>query len=267
MGVIMHLSLDKITIDAGTQGRVKLDKKVIEDYADKMQRGEKFPSCVVISDGKKNYLVDGFHRYFAVRKIKSPSLDCDVIQGTLQQAKEYSWSVNDGHGLPRSRADKRKVVLMAISDESHTGKSDREIATLCRVSHTFVQNVRKEIQETAGKMADKPVAEEQELATLPAEEENEEEADVFQEEMTATIDLLRAENEALSDKLAVASMDADDLDKAMAESTIKDLRAQIRVLEIELKTVTESRDSFQRENAQLMKQVNSLTNKLKKLQA
>jgi hypothetical protein len=79
--------------------------------------------------------------------------------------------------------------------------------------------------------------------------------------------MLKAENEALSDKLAVASKDADDLDKAMAESTIKDLRAQIRLLEIDLKTVTVSRDSFQRENAQLMKQVNSLTNKLKKLQA
>lgn len=260
----MHLSLDKITIDAGTQGRVKLDKKVIEDYAEKMQRGEVFPPCVVISDGKKNYLVDGFHRYFAARKIKSPSLDCNITEGTLQQAKERSWAANSDHGLPRTRDDKRKCVLSAIADDAHRGKSDREIAVLCKVSHTFVQNVRKELKEVAENISQPPVAVEQEVATLPAEDE---EGDVFHEEMEATIELLKAENEALSDKLAVASMDADDLDKAMAESTIKDLRAQIRVLEIELKTVTESRDSFQRENAQLMKQVNSLTNKLKKLQA
>jgi chromosome segregation ATPase len=155
-------------------------------------------------------------------------------------------------------------VLSAIADDAHRGKSDREIAALCKVSHTFVQNVRKELKEVAENISQPPVAVEQEVATLPAEDE---EGDVFHEEMEATIELLKAENEALSDKLAVASMDADDLDKAMAESTIKDLRAQIRVLEIELKTVTESRDSFQRENAQLMKQVNSLTNKLKKLQA
>jgi hypothetical protein len=260
----MHLSLDKITIDAGTQGRVKLDKRVIEDYADKMQRGKTFLPCIVVSDGKKNYLVDGFHRYFAARKIKSPSIDCDVIEGTLQTAREKSWSVNDAHGLQRSRADKRKIVLMAINDDNHRGKSDREIAALCSISHTFVQNVRKELKEVVENISQPPVAVEQEVATLPPEDE---EGDVFQEEMEATIELLKAENEALSDKLAVASMDADDLDKAMAESTIKDLRAQIRVLEIELKTVTESRDSFQRENAQLMKQVNSLTNKLKKLQA
>jgi len=260
----MHLNLDKITIDAGTQGRVKLDKKVIEDYAEKMQRGEIFPPCVVISDGKKNYLVDGFHRYFAARKIKSPSLDCNITEGTLQQAKERSWAANSDHGLPRTRDDKRKCVLSAIADDAHRGKSDREIAALCKVSHTFVQNVRKELKEVAENISQPPVAVEQEVATLPPEDE---EGDVFQEEMEATIELLKAENEALSDKLAVASMDADDLDKAMAESTIKDLRAQIRVLEIELKTVTESRDSFQRENAQLMKQVNSLTNKLKKLHA
>jgi ParB-like chromosome segregation protein Spo0J len=260
----MHLSLDKITIDAGTQGRVKLDKKVIEDYAEKMKLGEIFPPCVVISDGKKNYLVNGFHRYFAARKIKSPSLDCNVTEGTLQQAKERSWAANSDHGLPRTRGDKRKCVLSAINDDTHRGKSDREIAVLCKVSHTFVQNVRKELKEVAENISQPPVTAEKEVATLPPEDE---ENDVFQEEMEATIELLKAENEALSDKLAVASMDADDLDKAMAESTIKDLRAQIRLLEIELKTVTESRDSFQRENAQLMKQVNSLTNKLKKLQA
>jgi septal ring factor EnvC (AmiA/AmiB activator) len=61
-------------------------------------------------------------------------------------------------------------------------------------------------------------------------------------------------------------MDADELDKAMAESVIKDLRAQIRLLEIELKGVTDSRDSLLRENNQLMKQVASLTKKLKKLE-
>jgi FtsZ-binding cell division protein ZapB len=89
---------------------------------------------------------------------------------------------------------------------------------------------------------------------------------VFAEEMEATIQLLKSENEALSDKLAIAAMDADELDKAMAESTIKDLRAQIRLLEIELKGVTDSRDSLLRENNQLMKQVASLTKKLKKLE-
>jgi chromosome segregation ATPase len=153
-------------------------------------------------------------------------------------------------------------VLSAINDDAHRGKSDREIAALCKVSHTFVQNVRKELKEVVQNISKPTVPEEEEVATLPGEDDAD---DVFQEEMQATIELLKAENEALSDQLAVASMDGDDLDKAMAESTIKDLRAQIRLLEIEVKAVTDSRDSLMRENAQLMRQVNSLTNKLKKL--
>lgn len=262
----MHLSLDKITIDAGTQSRVTLDKSVIEDYAESMKDGAKFPPCIVISDGEKNYLVDGFHRYFAARKIGVPSLDCTVTDGTLDDAVVKSWSVNNKHGLRPSLADRRKSVLSALSHPLYMEKSSREIAEVCNVSHTLVLSIKKEIEDkqpSQPKPAAQPKpAEEKPVEVLPENDSGK----VFEEEMIATIELLKAENEALSDKLAVASMDADDIDRAMAESTIKDLRAQIRMLEIELKAVTDSRDSLQRENAQLMKQVNSLIKKIKKFE-
>lgn len=265
----MHLSLDKITIDAGTQSRVSLDKQTIAEYAEAMKDGAKFNPCLVISDGKKNYLVDGFHRYFAARKIGAPGIECDVQNGSLDDAIIKSWGVNGKHGLRPTIKDRRKAVLSALSHPKTKNKSSREIADLCNCSHFMVQSIKKELEEKKqdSKVEEIPVSEQTPaVEQVPAVEEIPDEGDVFKEEMEATIELLKAENEALADKLAVASMDADDLDKAMAESTIKDLRAQIRLLEIELKTVTESRDSFQRENAQLMKQVNSLTNKLKKLQ-
>ena len=85
-----------------------------------------------------------------------------------------------------------------------------------------------------------------------------------EDQMVDAIAMLKAENETLSDRLAVATMDGDEIEKQMAESTIKDLRAQIRLLEIELTAVKQSRDTFQSENAQLMKQVASLQKKLKK---
>ena len=58
----------------------------------------------------------------------------------------------------------------------------------------------------------------------------------------------------------------DDIQKEKAESIIRDLRAQLRAAEIELKEVTISRDMYQRENGELKKQVTSLLNKLKKLE-
>ncbi len=85
--------------------------------------------------------------------------------------------------------------------------------------------------------------------------------------MTAAVQQLREENEDLQDQLTVAlAASLDEIEKEKAQSVIKDLRAQIRLLEIELKAVTSSRDQFQAENAQLMKQVQMLQKKLKKLE-
>jgi hypothetical protein len=262
MGVNMHLSLDKITIDAGTQARASLKKDTIADYAESMKDGAQFPPCLVYHDGDKYYLVDGFHRYFAAKKIKTPSILVTTVPGTLQEAIEKSWSVNDKHGLPRTRDDKRKAVVSALATDAHRGKSDREIAKLCGVTHPFVASIKLELEQPKVDTNPPPTTPKVDTNPPPEPDENA----VFAEEMEATIQLLKSENEALSDKLAIAAMDADELDKAMAESTIKDLRAQIRLLEIELKGVTDSRDSLLRENNQLMKQVASLTKKLKKLE-
>jgi hypothetical protein len=85
--------------------------------------------------------------------------------------------------------------------------------------------------------------------------------------MQAAVSELQKQNEELQDQLTVAmAASTDDIQKEKAESVIKDLRAQIRMLEIELKAVTISRDQFQAENAQLMKQVQMLQKKLKKLE-
>jgi hypothetical protein len=91
-------------------------------------------------------------------------------------------------------------------------------------------------------------------------------AEINAEIQKAATDSLQKENEDLKDKLTVAlAASTDDAEKEKATSIIKDLRSQIRLLEIELKTVITSRDQFQRENAQLMKQVAMLQKNLNKL--
>jgi hypothetical protein len=77
--------------------------------------------------------------------------------------------------------------------------------------------------------------------------------------------MLKTQNEELQDELTVAQASStDDIQKEKAESIIKDLRAQLRAAELELKEVTVSRDMYQRENGELKKQVQSLLKKLKK---
>jgi hypothetical protein len=270
----MNISLEKITINAGTQSRAKIDENVVAEYADSMKDGVKFPPAVVFHDGAEYFLADGFHRYFAAKKCGSPGIFCDVREGTLRDAILFSFSANGTHGLRRTAADKRKAVMAMLEDIEWQDWSDREIARQCCVSHPFVSAIRKEMgankpekkMNVRGKTTTRiqqPV-EKQEEPQVPQFSEEE----IEREEMKALVDMLKTQNEDLQDELTVAqATSTDDIQKEKAESVIKDLRAQIRILEIELKAVTISRDQFQSENAQLMKQVAMLQKKLKKLEA
>ena len=90
---------------------------------------------------------------------------------------------------------------------------------------------------------------------------------LFRSTMRGAVTELQQKNEELQDQLTVAmAASTDDIQKEKAESIIRDLRAQLRAAEIELKEVTISRDMYQRENGELKKQVTSLLNKIKKLE-
>jgi hypothetical protein len=275
----MHLNLEKIRIDCGTQARATINQDTVADYADSMRTGSIFPAVTVFFDGVDYYLADGFHRYFATQKVGSPGIEASVINGTIRDAILYSLGANDEHGLRRTAADKRKAIMIMLADSEWRSWNNKSIATACHCSVDLVQKVREEsgiekgetkyikdgkVRSMKTPVGNKKVDEKPSIGKPIVEEDFEKESRAVEsEELKAAVDMLRKENEDLADKLAIAGMDADDLDKAMAESTIKDLRAQIRMLEIELRAVTDSRDSLQRENAQLMRQCNSLVKKLK----
>jgi hypothetical protein len=266
----MNISLDKIKIDGGTQSRSKIDQDVVAEYAEAMKEGAKFPDVVVFHDGSKYFLADGFHRYFAAKRAGSPGIRCDIREGTLRDAILFSFGANSDHGLRRMPADKRKAVIAMLSDIEWQDWSDREIARQCCVSHPFVANIRKEIGATktetkfkqGGNVTTRKEKPEQDdpVATFN-------EAEIEREEMEAAVKKLQKDNEDLKDQLTIAmAASSDEIEKEKAQSIIKDLRAQIRLLEIECKELIISRDMYQRENGELKKQVASLLKKLKKLE-
>ncbi len=85
-------------------------------------------------------------------------------------------------------------------------------------------------------------------------------------ELTDTVNSLADENTLLRDKIAIGQWNASEIEKIDAEQTIADLREQIRVLEIENKSLREGRDMYQNRNSELMRTNKSLMNKLKKLE-
>lgn len=261
------LPIDVIRIDGETQSRTKIHQDVVDDYAEKMADGAVFPAPVAFFDGKEYWLADGFHRYHATRKNKKASLSCDVINGTVRDARFYSFGANATHGLPPTYEDKVQSANRMLADSEWGQKSDREIGRHCGLSHPTIAKLRAAMNPAKAKEPrvvkdrhgndTKVNPKEPELKTPPVLDEKDMEIEMLKEQIEA----LSEENDRLTMELAIGSAD----DPEFTKNTIEDLRAEVKQLTIENKSLTISRDQFQAENAQLIKQVNFLTKKLKQV--
>ena len=84
-------------------------------------------------------------------------------------------------------------------------------------------------------------------------------------ELSETVKTLAEENDTLKDRLACEVMDATEEEKASALETITFLRAEVKRLEIENKALTDSRNSYQRECAELKRQCQMQRRQLEKV--
>ena len=254
------LNLSAIIIDKGTQSRAAISEDTVSDYAEAMQAGDQFPAITVFFDGVDYYLADGFHRLHAAKRLHKASIQADVRTGTLRDAILYSLGANRDHGLRRSNADKRKCVQTLLEDFEWGELSVNEMARICGVSPQLVTAVRLEMEGGAKVSTVKTNA-----PKKPVKLETVVEAPLnLTEEKDEAVAELVAENQRLSDRLAVEAMDASEEEKLAASETIAEMREQIRILEIENQSLKISRDTYQRENAELKKTVQSLQRKLKK---
>lgn len=263
------LNMELIRIDGGTQSRDILDQDAINTYAENMTAGDKFPDVTVYFNGLEYYLADGFHRYFATKKLGKASICCNVVTGTLRDAILFSKGANADNGLHRSNATKRKVVLDMLQDFEWQFWNNAEIAKACRVSAEYVRRIRAETgvqPETVKYKMGKKTFERKatsEAINTKAEPLPEKEEEFKYDPQAELLESLAAENEELKDKLAIAEMGGSSDGKDKATETIKELREKVRVLEAELDAIKITRNSYQTENGQLKKQVAMLQKKLK----
>jgi len=149
------LKLDQIRIDGGTQPRVSIDEHVVAEYAELYSSGVDLPPVVVFFDGATYWLADGFHRYYANKKINSDYVFAHVHQGLRRDAILYSVGANAQHGLRRTNADKRKAVLIVLEDEEWSQWSNREIARRCGVGEKLVRRTRDGLSAAKPQMGQK----------------------------------------------------------------------------------------------------------------
>ncbi len=146
----MQTSIDpnKIRTDLGTQSRIALNEETIREYAEAMEAGAVFPAPLVFHDDEY-VLTDGFHRLAAHLRVRPDEpIPVEVRHGTVEDARWESLGANKSHGLRRSNEDKRNAVKQALSHPKGAELSNVKIAEHVGVSHTTVQNIRKELEAT-----------------------------------------------------------------------------------------------------------------------
>jgi ParB-like chromosome segregation protein Spo0J len=277
------INILNIRTDGGTQPRLKLSQDLVKEYAEVMREGVVFPPVEVFHDGSEYWLVDGFHRYFAIKSNAVTTIEAIVHTGTLREAQFYAWKANNKHGNRLKAEDIRAIIRIMLNDEEYSKWSNNHIAKELNVSSMTVGRVRVAMQEESKKPAQTSVTyvdkhgntttmktdnTKKKKASTPTTKPDTESptAELEQKvnELTDTINSLADENTVLRDKIAVGQWDASEIEKIDAEETIKNLREQIRVLEIDNKSLRESRDIYQNENAEMMRTIKSLKAKIKK---
>lgn len=293
--VVQNLKIEQIRTDGGTQPRMSLNEATVTEYGEAITEGAKFPPVTVFHDGAEYWLADGFHRFFAHKGIGVLDIPADVHQGTQRDAILYSVGANAAHGLRRSNDDKRKAAMTLLEDAEWAKWSDREIAKRCGVSNDFVSRLRKvslssddsekpaertyttkhgteAVMKTANigkKPYPAPQPAKQPARTIESRPADIPAADLSDElnEARFTISELAEENDELRDRLAIAAMDASDEEKLAAQTTIRELRAQVKTLEAENAAIRSVRDTLMTENSEMKRQIAYWRKKAEKVAA
>jgi len=107
-----------------------------------MKEGDEFPLMETMFDGETYWLVDGFHRYHALKLLGIKEVEIKAKLGTLQEAQVEALRANSDHGKPLTNKDKRNKVMMALKIEGFDKKTNYEIAKICQLSQPFIAAVR-----------------------------------------------------------------------------------------------------------------------------
>jgi hypothetical protein len=264
---IMIININTINLASSYQAREEIDQEMVETFAENMLHGDKFPPILIYVVNGEKLIADGFHRYFAHKKNNKTSIDVDERASDMDSYILKCTSANNKHGKRPTHKDKiRSLARMLLIVEVSLWQ-DKEIARHLDVSTSFVYKHRENkpeavTYERGGKKVTRArqVKKSKNAVEAPLDDPKE---TVVEEKNKEVIDYLSKEVETLSDKLAVASLEGSVEDKNKAKETIESLREEVRLLQIDNRSLKASMDKYQGENAQLKKQVAMLTKKLK----
>lgn len=124
---VKSIPIKDICLTGNTQQR-PVEGKVVTRYAAMMKDGSVFPPIEIITDGKSNFLWDGFHRYFAVIRLGKKYIKADIVDGDQRTAIFTSFSANRENAVPRPDGTVKSILKVMYDDEVWHKLSITEIA-------------------------------------------------------------------------------------------------------------------------------------------
>jgi uncharacterized ParB-like nuclease family protein len=143
----LDVPLAQVIADKRYQPRVEMDSSIVAEYAEQMAAGDVFPPIRVIrlaSDGKL-YIADGFHRYYAAKKLKHQTIAAEIVKdnGTHTDILLECVKANNTHGLRRTNEDKHRAIEMILSEPAFAKLGNRRISELALVSKSMVIDFKR----------------------------------------------------------------------------------------------------------------------------
>ena len=139
---IRNVPLNDLVLDPNLNLRDRLDDFTVERYADSWDR---LPPITVFEIDGKWLVADGFHRHAAAVMLGKRTMPAEIRVGTFTDALDFVASVNLFHGLPLTRAERRRAVEVKL--KLHHDWSDRRMAEELAVSRELVAKIRRQLIE------------------------------------------------------------------------------------------------------------------------
>jgi hypothetical protein len=141
--------IDEIDFDKSPKVRHEINNDVVDHYAEQYSNKKKLPPIHVFisKKGERPLIADGWHRSYAKTQLGIKGIDAEVHEGGYIECMKFALTANSYHGLPRSNADKRKCVRLALME--WFDKTNVFIAELADVNDKLVAEVRAEMEAEA----------------------------------------------------------------------------------------------------------------------
>lgn len=139
---IRDIDLDDLVLDPALNLRDRLDDDTVTRYMDAFTR---MPPVTIFSVEGRLLLADGFHRHAAAVSLNKKTIPAEVREGTFPEAMDFVAGANLFHGLPLTRAERRRAIEIKL--KLHHERSDRHLAEELSVGRELVAKIRRQLIE------------------------------------------------------------------------------------------------------------------------